>query len=255
LYLTPLSNFDILALMPKSQAILEAASQLAELSLEGLRSNIGGLAAVAAVRVLKSIIATFGLTTRDLCVKIDAVLRQVSGAAAGPCPSEVREREWSAISLLLSKEKLGCLVAIMETRSWKAWASDVQLASDLLEVCMAETETAGEGHAEEVLLCMSHVLPVKALGAASKEDGAGESRKEDEAREGRMVDRDEVDAGIIQKVLGTGWDIVTSLQATAKGKANSKGTGWKKVRVMFDIRKLVMYSNLSPESDCMAYFS
>jgi hypothetical protein len=209
--------------MPKSQAILEAASQLAELSLEGLGSNIGGLAAVAAVKVVKSIIGTFGLTAKDLGVKIDAVLRQVSGATAGPCPPEVREREWSAISLLLSKEKLACLVAIFETRSWKALASDKQLVSDLLGVCMTEAETAGEGHAEEVLMCMSHVLPVEALGAASKED---------EAREGRMVERDDVDAAIIQQVLSSGWDIVTSLQATAKGKANSKGTGWKKVRVV-----------------------
>lgn len=208
--------------MPTSQAIREAAGQLAQLSLDGLQSQIGGLAAVAAVRVVRSVIGTFGLTAKDLDVKVGVVMRGVSEAAAGQCPPEIREREWSEISLLLSKEKLSCLVAILTADSWRTWSSDEQLVADLLGVCMAEAESAGEGHAEEVLLCMSHVLPAKVLGVASEED---------EARQGRMVERNDVDAGIVRQIVSSGWGIVTSLQASAKGKANSKGTGWKKVCV------------------------
>lgn len=212
--------------MPTSQAILETANNLSLQSIDRLESNVGGLAAVACIRVITSVVGSLGLSAKTLGVKVGAVLKAVIGASIGPVPDGIRERDWSSVSLLLIKEKLGCIVTIARTSGWEGWSEDAQIRGELLALCMQECETAGEGHAEEVLLCLSHLLPVAAT--SSIEGRAG-------PQDGIMTEGEGVDLDLASTVLKAGWEVVTSIAATAKGKANSRGTGWKKVVYLIQI--------------------
>ena len=91
---------------------------------------------------------------------------------------------------------------------------------ELLDICLTDSDSADEGHAEETLLCFSFLTSNVALNPTPEKPTCLPFQSSGISSEG---------TALLGKILRAAWGVIIGIQSNAKAKANSKGTGWKKV--------------------------